>query len=411
MFRARTVDPIVFLSLAAGLLLATPAPATAAASPAQPGTYIVDPAGGGDFTDLQTALDAVPADSTVVVKGEWQDYRTWVRKPVTIFGLHLSTSYGYYEDDLDDAILEVDAGTGARVTLYGLEITLAPAWDSNATRGINVRSAGDVVISDATITCSTDLATENEIYDRDGDGVVVASANSLFIIRSTILGGGPGWLVWDCYGSNEHGTRGGNAVEIDSMSGPLVVEDSVLKGGDGGMLVRDCDDCSDLQRAPGTPGSGIVNRLGPSFLSNSTVVCGAPGHCWWSDCEPSPGEEGGPGIDVDGERIDLPDALHGNDAVLGQPLHVNGTGYQPDEIVLLFFSTSIGPALPLRQGIWLLDWPIVLVAVIASDDAGAFRIDGTVPSDPSIEGKSLALQAFAASQVSEPVVLVPWAPH
>jgi hypothetical protein len=410
MFTSRAAVPTLALSLAAGLALArAPAPPVARATPL-PGTFVVDPAGGGDFTDLQTALDAVPAESTVVVKGQWVDYRTWIRKPVTVVDLHLSTLAGYDDWDPDDAIIEVDAGAGARVTFYGLDVKLGWADDFNGTRGINVLSAGDVVISDSTIQCGSVYTSLYDYYERDGDGVVVQSASSLFIIRSTIVGGGPGSMHYDCYYSGEHGPRGDNAVQIESLAGALVVEDSVLKGGDGGTLERYCEDCTIPVPTAGMPGSGIVSSA-VSYLTNSTVVAGAPGYGWRSACDPWPGVPGDPGQDIDGVRVDLPDVLHCNDAILGQPLHLKGSGYRPDELALLFFSTSIGPAVPLKQGPWLLDWPIVLIGVVSTDAAGAFALDGTVPNDPSIEGKSLVLQVFAVSQVSEPLILVPWTPH
>jgi hypothetical protein len=404
MFRARAIDPIIVATLAAGLTLALSPGAFAPVPLPLPGTYVVDPAGGADFTDLQTALDAVPADSTVVVRGDWGGWIPRITKSVSIVGLHITGFYNYPSKP-DDAAIEVDAGADARVTFYGLHIDIGPTDSINGPRGINIRSAGDVVISDSTILCSYVNTSLYDYYARDGDGVVVYSAKSLYILRSTIHGGSRGEDFYLCDYGNEHGPDGGDAVQ----AGDVVVVDSELKGGDGGFLVRDCADCSDTRAVPGIPGRGLVCRS--AYLSNSTVVAGSPGYGWLSHCEPYPGTPSGPNDDIDGERIDLPDALHGNDAVMGQPLHVNGDGYAPDELVLLFFSTSIGPALPLKQGPWLLEWPIVLVGVLATDDAGGFALDGVVPKDPQIEGKPFFLQAFAASRVSEPVVYVPWQPH
>jgi len=53
----------------------------------------------------------------------------------------------------------------------------------------------------------------------------------------------------------------------------------------------------------------------------------------------------------------------------------------------------------------------VLIGVVPTDATGSFTLDKTVPNDPGIEDRSLVLQVFATSQVSEPLILVPWQHH
>jgi hypothetical protein len=376
------------------------------ARPAAAQIYVVDRAGGGDFSELQTALDAVPAESTLIVRGEWGD-RYFVEKGVTLVGLHVTRTPG--DAGLDNAAIEVDAGPGSRVVFDHLRIELQPEWTQEGLRGINVWSAGDVVISDSFIQCSSTLATSCETYTRNGDGVVIHGADSVTILRSSIAGGG-GWIIWSgceegCDYFYDVRPRGGHGVEVAGSVGVLLIEDSLVQGGSGCEIGFNCTNCWDPVAAPrgGDGGHAIV---GDAFLSNCELVGGAGARGWTWGCDPPLEGSGADGVAITGSGIELTDALSVGEAVLGKDLALVGRGFAPEAAAMLFFGTGLGAPISIRQGTWFLAAPFLYLGPFATDPGGGFLLHGELPGDDALSGVTLVLQATDGALLSEPGIAV-----
>jgi hypothetical protein len=407
------------IRLACAALVAAALTASRPAAADDRRSFVVDPSGTEDFSDLQTALDTVPAGSRLLVKGTWTDYRTWIRKSVTILGLTLQSSEWYYEWESDDALLEIDAGADADVTLVGLTMKLGRAYDQEGTRGIHVRSARNVVLSASTITCGSVVNDYCETYRRNGDGIVVDSAASLAVLSSTVTGGGPGWpLVFDCrcFCGDCVGPRGGHALLVQGSIGTLLIEESVLTGGGGGDVDYWCGYCGDDEGAGvpvtgGDGGSAVVHPGGVTYVANSLLTGGAAGHGLDLQCDPDSDREGQPGADVVGARADLVAALTTTAAVLGRRMEMDGRGFAPDRPCLLFSSFSIGTPLRTRPGPFLLAWPFTFLGVIPSDAGGSFHLEGTLPDDRAFEGVPIVFQATDLIDcISAPRIVIAFRP-
>jgi hypothetical protein len=388
-------------------ILASLALVVGVAAAARAQVYDVDSNGAGDFVDLQTALDTVPAGSTLLVHGEQWCQRYFVEKSVTIVGLKIQGSIS--GDGFDNAILEVDAGPGSRVVFDHLSIQLIPGWTWEGTNGINVWSAGDVVISNSFIECSSAMATSCESYSRNGDGVVIHDADSVSILGSSIAGGS-GWVIWSgcdegCDYMPNVRPRGGHGVLVNGPLGLLLVEDSLVQGGLGCEIGFNCTNCHEPPGAPrgGDGGNAIA---GNAFLSNCELVGGKGARGWSWGCDPPLEDWGADGVEVAGSRVELADALSVGEAVLGKDLALVGRGFAPDHAAILFLGTALGDPIVIRQGTWFLAWPFTFLGPFATDATGGFFVHGELPNDPTFSGVTLVLQASDGKLLSEPEVAV-----
>lgn len=400
---------------AAATALAAAAFVLVAAAPASGQIYQVKKNGTGDFTDFQTALDTVPAGSTLMVHGTWQG-RFYVRQSVTVVGLRIDLTSG--EFGFDNAVLEVDAGPGSHVSFSHLDIALGPEYTTEGWHGINVWSAGEFVVTDSSIVVGSAMPTPCEVYTHNGDGIVVHSADLVSVQRSAIAGGNgwmltSGWGIGCDYSGPAYQPRGGHGVCVTGTAGLLMVEDSILTGGNGSEVVYFVDPLFPPADTPcgGPGGHGLDNPTGTTYLSNTTLAGGLGGHGWTEGLVPPLEDWGADGLPSTGPCADLGPGLSAGEAVLGRRVTLTGSGFAPNRAALLFFSTALlRTPMTIRQGLWFLDWPFNYLGVVPTDGTGGFSIYAEIPADPSLSGLKFMLQAGDVGLLSDPEIFVPRPP-
>jgi hypothetical protein len=376
------------------------------ASPARAQVYVVDPYGSEGFADLQTALDTVPAGSTLLVKGDGGGMCPWlVTKSVTILGLNI-TAGGVTASGSSPIVLTIDAGADSVVTLKDVKIDGGWCWGPSY-QALDVTSVGELVVRDSELRGGRGLAGTCEYYFRNGDALHIASARSVAIIGSIVAGGGPGDTLWSESGCPDpHQADGGYAIA--SGADVLLIEDSTVTGGGGSDVGYYCGyDGSDAPYEPiGSDGGFAVSAAGVTWLSNATITGGAAGNGVTMGCVSDLGQPGNPGGDI-GAHGDLPDVLSVTDALLGKPITLAGVGFEPTGAALIFLSTSLGPPIAIRQGFWFLDAPFLYMGAVPTDAAGGFTLTANFPNEPALIGTTLVVQATDLVRLSEPTILVP----
>jgi len=277
------------LSLSAWLLAALAPPAAA-------GVIVVDPSGGGDFTDPSQALAAAVSGDIVILKPA--DYTT-----TTLFL------------DVDGKALVIAGDGGGPVTIPSLQVHNVPAGGTFVLRHLTFQPntftaltgktvlidhcAGNVHIEDCTIAGIDGHPALG--FAADGLPGLLLSGNTgaVAIHRSTITGGkgqstvslifsiqtpsqGAHAIVSDggrlaLYAVTATGGQGGDGIDVPAAGAPggsglsatgceVIVSGATLVGGDGGTGT-----------SPGLSGSGVTLTGAGSALSelDSTLVGGA----------------------------------------------------------------------------------------------------------------------------------------
>jgi hypothetical protein len=411
------------LVLLASLTIATPSG----------GVYVVASDGTGDFSNLQTALDTVPPDSTLVLfprMDAWGNVLPWdsalVSHGVTIVGalgpggevpaIGGTTGVGYFPPSLYGAALAIATGRDAVVKLADLDIGIAN-WLDVPEYGIGVQSVGDLVIDHCTVWGTPAQMQAYPLFIDGPHAILVNYPVHRVLITDSAIYGAEGTALSNigddgCHDvSDVTGGFGGDAVcapETDLV----VICDSLLYGGRGGL-----GDWGDF--AYGEPcgvngpdslrgGRGGSCVHGDAYVSHGVLVPGAGGSFNFRDTDWGNGEKGEDGAPASGGSLtDLPDLLAvAGDAKVGATLTFTGSGFQPAGPCFIFVANSIGTPLPLRQGTWFLRWPFVFGGIVVADPLGAISFGGQIPDLPELVGVGFVVQVTNLATLSEPTSVV-----
>lgn len=356
----------------------------------------------GDYDTVQEALDAAPADSTIVIHGgTWRELV--VTKPVTLVGdpaplitLWCSSTGG--------AIFLDGPGHGA-VVLENLHVE----YESQAETCGNPPPliAGDG-FEQLLVLSSTLLGSHATGLDpAHGNGAITVTVDSLLVADSTIEGGNSTTCAGCCTG-NCYVPSASHA--ICAWTADVTVLDSTVSGGsaDDQIFVEsvswECPtSCADLGNG-GHGGTGISALS--VFVANSTIVGGSGGTygCNVSalSCQqPS-------GVPIAASQIEL---LSGSLTAAGAP-HLGGdwplTWVTSAPMAFLALSLTVTAPTDLGPKGWLYMNPdeAIVYVVPGGQQSQSFG----VPNDPDLLGVVLTVQVLDPGEgLSRPVV-VPFLP-
>jgi hypothetical protein len=371
----------------------------ALAAPLMAGTVHVP----GDYPDIQSALDAVPAGTRILVAGgSWAPIR--IEQPVTLVGAPR------FVIDMTDVVAPGSEGIQANaITLAGpgtapgqpplelcnFETTGQADGFLFGTAGSGVRGTGfrEVRLVDAVVRAAAWHQLTGEA--QGADAVRLDDVPLLLIERATLIGGfsdtdGPDY--WTAY----NGGAGLRAVSTD-----VVVLDSEVHGGAGPHMSFSENFCPEppcpcLTDSDGGPGlvAAHVLRSGSTIAGGAgqPVYCGSLGMIGF--------EENGPDV-VAASVVSLPHTLSAQGpALAGEMLSI-----QIDSVgaVAVVVGGAVGnPPLDLGLKGLLFVPPPSSVFVLR----GPLTIEARVPDDPTLLGASFSLQAFDADGLGNPLLLV-----
>jgi hypothetical protein len=239
---------------------------------ALPAQIIVDPKGGGHYTDLQDAINAAPADSVIEVRGGVYEGPIDINKSLTIIALPragiLAKDYATPPiTSTQPPALTISASGVVTIDNFGIGGGAVPDNTYGAAEPALVGSCGHLRLLD----CGIHGAGAPGIYGDPWTGVsaIDVSCGRLTLQWSTAFGS-------SSYGSESlPGPDGGTAVVA---TGDVVVLDSNIGGGNGGhtSLIMSPSLCAHATSGKG--GDGIVaDRI---FAADSSVGGGAGGAVW-----------------------------------------------------------------------------------------------------------------------------------
>src|SRR5688572_21483645 len=295
--------------------------------------FVVDRAGGGDFTDLQVALDTVFNGATLVLRGRFAiDGGSFlVTKSVQLVG----EPGAYVEAGHRDGAFIIDA-PGKRVVISTLEILGERHNVADGADGVLIENDATVILDHCDVRGgSVQDITSCEIATGAGDGVRVSGSCGFLLVQYCVLAGTTATDQggFGCACTYIQGCNGGDGLNCEASAVTVVVE-SVVSGGAGSDANWICTDgCApDDWVEAGDGGTGL---RGNAFVSNSSFTGGKGGNYdedfYAGDCADPWGVDGIDGEDVTGSITDLPAKLAVGLAgigdlctVVGYPLVPNG---------------------------------------------------------------------------------------
>jgi predicted outer membrane repeat protein len=345
--------------------------------------WIVDAIGGGDFSNLQTAVSAASNGDTLLVKSGAYAGFTVDQKSVWI----IATS--------SDAVtvagtVEIkNLGANQSVLLSGLTVSASSTTVPRLQRpGLNLsNNVGHVRARNCSFTGADGIASYSEMGN-GGSGADIANCLSVAFV-SCMFQGGVGKSACDdfFFSCGAPYDRGGHGVW--STLSIAAFYDCTLKGGDGGY--------TEYYGPSGDGGNGCDLPTFAVFASGSRFIGGKGGHA--DDFLPAEGGDGGHGVRVaPGARAFLLENVHTggaaggsfigppgspglgttgggifNDlnstkrlcssavlAASGDTLAVTFEGEPGDRVYLPTHSTSHWQLVKLKFGVWLLPVPVRL---------------------------------------------------
>lgn len=363
---------------------------------------VVDPKGGGNFKDLQKAIDAAPRGAVIRVKGgTYGPLR--IARSVTILGdpapviAPPRTGAGTQPP----AVRLAGDGT-ARLTLSRVRIGgLANGWTWNEA-GAGIESSGFSVIR---ILHSVVHAPSWEAITGDAKGMpaiqVAARDKARLVVVACDVRGAKSW-------QGQAGSRGyDGAAAIDAANATLHLLDSTVVGGDSSDLLfpppAPTPDPCPCKTFRGLGGDGV--RVATLFEAGSRVRGGAGARVYYGTRTLRPwGKQPDGKPYVVGRRVELE-----NDLVHWTPMRI-GKFWAVSHAPLSEGGLLLGaPGLAARPVLAGAGWMLV-----DADDlyfalplpARTLGFGAWVPDDPALAGTGLALQLFrlGAETWSRPVV-------
>lgn len=390
-------------SLAVGLV-ATAALAMAPSS--QGGVYTVDPAGNADFLSLQVAVQSVPAESTLLVRGVHRpvvidrslailggviDWDPWSEYPTA--GLEAHDVEWLYLEDMEIGHGQLDAG----ISSHGV---FARNIESLTFQSCVIR--GTPYVPDGGADC---------FQSGPYHGVLVENVEMCNATDCQFFGG-EGKSVW-AYSEDGCGTCGSQVVAGDGGDGVHLVgsrfwaEDCLAVGGDGGQANwnpgdPDCDYPPTLLQG-GDGGNGLTGDVNTTAVA---AIAGTGGNYRFFMTDWGTGQKGANGVPVLGVQRILPDHLAVTPvAEPGGSMLLRGHDYTPGDFVLVYMSPYLTDGHDVNKGTWFLDLPWYKLGLFRANAAGSFLFDGQVSNSQNQIGIRIAFQALSPDSTSEVVVM------
>jgi hypothetical protein len=365
---------------------------------------IVDQVGGGDYTDLQTALNQVASGEIIHVRGGSFD-PIIITKPVTIIGSPAPViNVGPPQAGIQPAVITLAGpgsgavilanivvggildgfissrvnpainGSGFSELLISRSIIQAPYWQHSSLSGTATGGrAIKVTVSEITISHSTISASASDTnscygYGQAGVEAIYAPGATLTLLDSTVHGG-DGSIVCDYFGPPAPsacpcaglGGEGGDAINV----GTLYQTDSTIIGGFGGDVFYYDDHFQTVDFGQQPHGHSLANGTTEIGLPSITLTSDAP-------------HIGAP-FTLSYPLVTVPLSLTASLGV-GQPLLFPGFGY----VMLNFLNWFVLGSLPLGSTSFVLP----------------------IPNDAALIGQKLVFHTFGANFVSRPVIEV-----
>lgn len=369
-------------------------------------TIVVDPGGGGQFTDLQTAINAAPSGAILrVIGGTWSNIT--IDKSLTIIGDPAPTiSSPRQASGIQPAGIEL-RGTGVeRLVLRDVVVGGTVTFPANGPGpGIDSVDFAEIRLHNCDVS-----GHEYEPISLTGsvEGAPALQAGGttapfLLLVESELQGS----ISWSDFGAAIYNAPQGPAG-VDAPSATLVAIDSTITGGRGGESVVAAPPSATLCPCTALGGQGGDAVIVESYFEGgfTRTISGEGGivmvraygsgpSIYWG-AQPSGLPVRATNIHTLGFRIDASAPL-----ALGQTrtLQVN----MPRAGVLL-----IGEVMP-PQGVfgtqWLLVDPSSLAAVIALPNHST-SLTQRVPNNPALAGFEIGFQA-ASSAIGRIFLSVP----
>ena len=247
------------LALAAIVLPLAPA--------ARADVHVVDAAGGGDFTDLQPAIDAAQDGDTLLVKPG-----TYSRAEIVGKALQVMADSG--------GIARVVGGMAVRNLLSDQEVVLNRLWIEGDPLGVLDALQVEVALGAVRVERSELYGAASVSDSHAGDAVDASFAEDVALLGTLLLAGNGNDM-------SPFGSDGGDGVRASGSR--VALYDCAVQGGNGG----DADSASDF---PGRAGHGVRAVDSVVWLSGSSVFGGDGGGDGLFACFP-----GGDGLRLVGQ--------------------------------------------------------------------------------------------------------------
>jgi hypothetical protein len=351
------------------------------AAPARADVWVVDAGGGGDVTNVTSAVTLATDGDTILVRPG--DYTGGFGSELLIFGKALSIVSDGTGTVLVNAVRVLGLDPGELVLLRGLEVVPSPLATTD--QGLRV-NGGEVWAEDCVFVGEKGIFTIGA--HPASPGVLVDGGAHVVLMRCTAQGGvgvdtffpyaptpgagGEGISVVgasvDVYGGEVIGGRGGDFVGFDGGLGPGGNGGHALSGSGAVVFVAGAS----LQAGDGGTGDELVQTPG-FYRGGDGIELGGASAVRLLDVDIQPGQGGLDGNGAPGPAGVAVDVSSGNvtqhtatyrEYALGAPtpefgtLQLDYTG-EPGDVFGVFFSLdSAHVPLPGRQGSWHLGSPL-----------------------------------------------------
>lgn len=256
-------------SIAAGVALAFPASAT---------IWIVDPSGGGDFTDIQAAVDAAADGDTIQVLDGTYAKVIVDGKGLTIEGIGNDVRIQGSLQILNTQPAQANVIAGIETTgLAGSSVPVSDGVGMSVDGCLGPVTARDCQFTGAKGSNGSSSITAGKV---GLTGVLVTDSANVLLVRCTALGGDGGDVKFPDW--NPAGGDGGIGIKATGSSVALC--EVLATGGEGG----------EAGNWPGTGGDALRASSSAAQSVNGTYTGGTGGAAW--DWSAAIGGEGGDAI-------------------------------------------------------------------------------------------------------------------
>lgn len=381
------------------------------------GTYLVDSlnANGCDFADLQIALDTVPADSTLIVQGWFDGWGVGsfkITKSVSLIGREYPGTGSY--PSIKSGIVIDAAGADVLISNFLSTDTNSGIYGSYFTPDDGIADAIQVVAARSVIVQWSGLTggeTQGPAATYGAGLRVVGAVDFIEVWNSYASGWQIPYSAPDVLDLVEGGPwsapiDGAPGLDLPAdLVGYATIDNCIVTGGIGMWLQYTCDDSIDVPPAgPLTAGNGGPGLRGNCDAFNSVFVGGAAGKFVPDipdDCSNGTGQDGQPGLDVDGTVTDRAFGTVQFNLVAGQAGWISAPAKQPLDVVLVFLTADWSGPFHMNKIDGLLQvlppWEL-LIALADSSRYATFTFN--VPNDPTLVGLMVYGQSYSAGAFS-----------